>query len=177
MAVNYKDISELTEETNLAGTEKIVISSTKFALFSKLRDWIINSLINSNNSADVFSLITFKKSLQLTTAWQDVGIGYQDLSSGTYVISCYTGYNYQVGGASYQETYVGIIQWFSSSTNSTTSDEIILHRSGHAPNSGILYLRTIRSASSSGTHLKLQAAYSINTTNVFDYVFKFRRLI
>lgn len=44
MPISYKDISELTEETNIAGTEKVPVSSTKYVLFNKIKDWIINSL-------------------------------------------------------------------------------------------------------------------------------------
>lgn len=44
MPINYKDISELTEETNIAGTEKVPVSGTKYVLFNKIKDWIINSL-------------------------------------------------------------------------------------------------------------------------------------
>lgn len=132
---------------------------------------------NSTSSSDLLGLVTFTKSLQLTTDWQDTGIAYTDLETGTYIVTCFVGYNYTVGGDSYQETYAGLIQWFKPTTNSTTSDEIPLHRAGHAPNSGILYLRTLRSPVSQGGQLKLQIAYSLNTTGVFDYIFKFRRLI
>ena len=44
MPINYKDINELTEETTIAGTEKVPVSSTKYVLFNKIKDWIINSL-------------------------------------------------------------------------------------------------------------------------------------
>jgi len=44
MPINYKDISELTEETNIAGTEKVPVSGTKYVIFNKIKDWIINSL-------------------------------------------------------------------------------------------------------------------------------------
>lgn len=132
---------------------------------------------NSTSSSDLLGLVTFTKSLQLTTDWQDTGIAYADLETGTYIITCYVGYNYSVGGDGFLETYAGLIQWYKASTNSPASDEIPLHRSGHAPNNGILYLRTLRSRTSQGGQLKLQIAYSLNTTGVFDYIFKFRRLI
>ena len=44
MPINYKDINELTEETNIAGTEKVPVSGTKYVIFNKIKDWIINSL-------------------------------------------------------------------------------------------------------------------------------------
>lgn len=40
----YKDINQLTEETNIAGTEKVPVSGTKFIYFNKIKDWIVNSI-------------------------------------------------------------------------------------------------------------------------------------
>ena len=84
--------------------------------------------------------------------------------------------NYAVNGGHYQETYTGIMSWFSTGTNATDYDEIVLHKSGHAPNGAYINLRTIRQLSG-GTNLKLQIISSVSTNGASSYVFKFRRLI
>ena len=66
------------------------------------------------------------------------------------------------------------MSWYQASTNSTQADEIILHRAGHAPNAGDIYLRTERH--SSGT-LMLQIRGSTSNSGSSNYVLKFRRMI
>jgi hypothetical protein len=70
------------------------------------------------------------------------------------------------------------MSWTSSATNSNQKDEIILHRAGHAPNAGDIYLRTERRLQSgdSGT-LMLQIRGSLSNTGASNYIFKFRRMI
>jgi len=124
-------------------------------------------------STNVFGLTTFTKSLTVTTSWSDVGISGSDLTTGSYLVQVYV-HNYTVGGGQYDEYYTGSMSWFSSSTNSTDVDEIVLHKAGHAPNGNWINLRTVRQASSI---LKLQIIASGNTSGAVNYVFKFRRMI
>lgn len=49
----------------------------------------------------------------------------------------------------------GLMTWYRDGTNSSESDEIILHRASHAMNGNTIYLRTITTASSDGRHLRL----------------------
>ena len=85
--------------------------------------------------------------------------------------------NYTVGGGHYDETYSGIMSWYSSNPNSTNSDEIVLHKAGHAPNNNHIYLRTLRTLSADTDDLKLQIASNATTTGNSTYTFKFRRMI
>ena len=81
--------------------------------------------------------------------------------------------NHAVGGGQYNETYTGIMYWYAGGTNDAGDDEIVLHKSGHAPNAVYINLRTLRTAS--GT-LKLQIISSAATNAASNYIFKFRRI-
>ncbi len=131
--------------------------------------------VDGTDSTALFRLTTITKSLTITTSWLDTGIIGANLATGCYMISLYVD-NYAVNGGHYQETYTGIMSWFSTGTNATDYDEIVLHKSGHAPNGAYINLRTIRQLSG-GTNLKLQIISSVSTNGASSYVFKFRRLI
>ena len=123
-------------------------------------------------AGNIFSLITVTKSLTLTTSWLDTGIsGTSDLAnSGAYIITMNAD-NYAVGGGQYNETYTGIMYWYAGGTNDAGFDEIVLHKSGHAPNAVYINLRTLRNASGV---LKLQIISSAATNAASNYIFKFR---
>ena len=74
----------------------------------------------------------------------------------------------------WNEYFSGMMTWYSSNTNSTESDEILLHKAGHAPNGQHIYLRTVRQ--SSGV-LKLQIAAETAITSAISFEFKFKKLI
>ena len=131
--------------------------------------------VDGTDSTALFRLTTITKSLTITTSWLDTGIVGANLATGCYMISVYVD-NYAVSGGHYQETYTGMMSWFSTGTNSTDYDEIVLHKSGHASNGAYINLRTIRQLSGS-TNLKLQIISSVSTSGASNYVFKFRRLI
>jgi hypothetical protein len=99
-----------------------------------------------------------------------------ELATGTYIVQVTAVNDYSVGGGHYDEYYSGIMSWFASGTNSTVTDEIPLHRAGHAPNSGTIFLRTLRQATG-GTDLRLQIAGTTANTGTSTYTFKFRRMI
>jgi hypothetical protein len=83
--------------------------------------------------------------------------------------------NYDVSGGQYTEYYSGTMSWFSSSTNSTAYDEIVLHKAGHATNGNWINLRTLRQGTPN--YLKLQIISNVTTTSADNYIFKFRRMI
>jgi len=125
-------------------------------------------------AGDLYSLVTVTKSLTVTTSWLDTGISAgSDLVSGAYILTLNVD-NYAVSGGHYNETYTGIMYWYAGSTNSTDYDEIPLHKSGHAPNTRYINLRTLRGVSGV---LKLQIISSVTTSGASNYVFKFRRII
>ena len=117
------------------------------------------------------AVATYTKTLTVGTDWIDTGITGNNLSSGSYVV--------QISGMTssatnmYNEIFTGMMSWYNSTTSSTNSDEILLHKAGANSNDETLYLRTIRTTNG---YLKLQIASSrINTSS--SYTFKFRRLI
>lgn len=121
-----------------------------------------------------FEIVSISKSLTLSTAWQDTGISSTDLATGSYILQIESVSDYTVGGEQYQEYYTGVMSWYSGSTNSNIVDEIVLHRAGHAPNNGAIFLRVQRN--SIGI-LKLQIAGNTNNTAAYTYNFRFRRMI
>jgi hypothetical protein len=118
------------------------------------------------------------KSLTLTTDWQDTGISYTDLTTGTYMVQLFAN-DAGVGGSNSNEYYSGTMSWYAGSTNSSVelpTDEIQLHRAGAGGEAG-LYLRTYRSSALDGTNLKLQIYSNSNNPSASNYVFKFRRMM
>jgi hypothetical protein len=69
------------------------------------------------------------------------------------------------------------MSWHSANTNSTLADEIPLHRAGHAPNNGVVYLRILRTVSADTDDLKLQIRANYSASGSSTYTFKFRRMI
>lgn len=131
-------------------------------------------LVNGNRVLHLgdMGLTTISKTLVLTTDWLDTGISGTNLATGSYMV--------QISGMSssatamYTEYFTGVMSWFADGTNSGDSDEILLHKAGHASNGRMIYLRTIRLPGSQ--RLKLQIAASTTFTSS-NYTFKFRRLI
>jgi hypothetical protein len=68
------------------------------------------------------------------------------------------------------------MSWYASTTNSSETDEILLHRAGHHLGKSI-YLRTVASTNTDGTHLRLQIAASTTMSKAYDYKFKFKRIL
>ena len=132
--------------------------------------------LTMTSGTDIDQLYSTTKSMTLNTNWQDTGINGTDLATGTYVVSVYAHDN-AVGGGHWSETYSGTMTWWSGDTNSNDTDEILLHKAGHASSSKNIYLRTIRTYTADTDDLKLQIAHSATCTGNSNYVFKFRRLI
>jgi hypothetical protein len=114
--------------------------------------------------------------LQITQDWQDTPIYSTTLPTGTYIVQIKANDNI-VGGGHINEFYTGLMSWYSSDTNSTIFDEIVLHRAGQGPGSGALFLRVQRTETNNSKDLKLQIAGTINCTGASLYTFKFRRMI
>ena len=130
--------------------------------------------LTMTSGSDVDQLYTVTVSAQLTTSWQDTGINGTDLSTGTYIVQIYA--DSDVPRYHYQEYYSGVMSWYNGGTNSNEVDEITLHRAGHAPNDGNIFLRTLRHPSG-GDNLMLQLRATHNSTSASNYIFKFRRMI
>ena len=117
------------------------------------------------------NLTTITKSLTVTAAWMDTGIeGANIPTNGTYIVQVYA---HNSTDNLWYGYWSGVMSWYASGTNDTDTDEIILHRSGHAYGNTI-YLRT---AMNSNGKLKLQIAANKTLTTAADYTFKFKRII
>lgn len=119
------------------------------------------------------NLTTITKSLNVTQAWMDTGITSTNLpANGTYIVQVRVNANDSTG-TMYNCYSSGVMSWYKDGTNDTETDEIILHRSGHAYRKTI-YLRTVMQ--SSGV-LKLQIGASSGIGKAYTYTFKFKRII
>lgn len=130
-------------------------------------DFMLKTEELSNN------LTTITKSLNVTQAWMDTGITSTNLpANGTYIVQVQVSANDSTGSM-YNCYNSGVMSWYRDGTNDTDTDEIILHRSGHAYGKTI-YLRTVMQ--SSGV-LKLQIGASAGIGAAYTYTFKFKRII
>lgn len=130
-------------------------------------DFMLKTNELSNN------LTTITKSLNVTQAWMDTGITSTNLpANGTYIVQVQVNANDSTG-TMYNCYSSGVMSWYKDGTNDTETDEIILHRSGHAYGKTI-YLRTVMQ--SSGV-LKLQIGASSGIGKAYTYTFKFKRII
>lgn len=130
-------------------------------------DFMLKTEELSNN------LTTITKSLNVTQAWMDTGITSTNLpANGTYIVQVQVSANDNTGAMWYCYNS-GVMSWYRNGTNDTDTDEIILHRSGHAYGKTI-YLRTVMQ--SSGV-LKLQIGASAGIGAAYTYTFKFKRII
>lgn len=130
-------------------------------------DFMLKTEELSNN------LTTITKSLNVTQAWMDTGITFANLpANGTYIVQVQVNANDSTGNMWYCYNS-GVMSWYRDGTNDTDTDEIILHRSGHAYGKTI-YLRTVMQ--NSGV-LKLQIGASAGIGAAYTYTFKFKRII
>lgn len=132
--------------------------------------------LTMTSGTDVDQLYSVTKSITLSTSWQDTGIIFNNLATGSYIIQVKAD-DHSVGGQQYSEFYTGVMSWYASGTNSTNTDEINLHRAGHASNAGDIFLRTARVTGNTSPNLHLEIRGSTSNTGASNYVFKFRRLI
>lgn len=151
---------------NLAPTEKLDVAGN-----------IKHTGLTMTAGTNVDQIYTHQQNITLTTGWQDTGVNAAELATGSYIVQVVAVSDYTVGGGHYDEYYTGVMSWFASNTNSTMSDEIALHRAGHAPNNGTIFLRVIRTVGADPDDLKLQIAGTTTNSAAYQYTFKFRRLI
>jgi hypothetical protein len=134
--------------------------------------------LNPSSGTNLDQILTWTKSLTITTEWQDTGIKATDLTTGSYFVQLYAN-DIGSGGSNSNEYYTGVLSWYAGDTDSAVTlptDEIPLHRSG-AGGEGGLYLRTYRTMLSDPNNLKLQIYGNYGNVSASNYVFKFRRII
>lgn len=131
-------------------------------------DFMLKTEELSNN------LTTITKSLNVTQAWMDTGITSTNLpANGTYIVQVQVSANDGTGNM-WHCYNSGVMSWYRDGANDTDTDEIILHRSGHAYGKTI-YLRTVMQRRSGV--LKLQIGASAGIGAAYTYTFKFKRII
>lgn len=130
-----------------------------------ISDFMLKSDEINNN------VTTITKTLNVTSSWMDTGIAGNNLETGTYIIQLLVN-----DSTSFWSTYhSGIMSWYKDNTNDSETDEIILHRAGHAYSKAI-YLRTVQTDKGQGG-MKLQIAASSGIGAEHTYTFKFKRVI
>lgn len=172
-APNFYDSADTTYYINLNGT------GTSMKVAGKIE----HQGIIPTTGTEIDQIKEFSLSLQLTAdTWTNTTINATDLDSGTYVVQMAV-QDYGVGGGHYDERYSGIMSWYSGDTNDARSDEIVLHRAGHAPQSGTIQLRTRRTLTADTNDLILEVKHNLGYNAALDNSntkfmrFKFRRLI
>lgn len=170
-AQNITGAKTFTVNVTAAGYKK-TNSSDSYVLLGggghkAVSDFMLKTEELSNN------LTTITKSLNVTQAWMDTGITSTNLpANGTYIVQVQVSANDGTGNM-WHCYNSGVMSWYRNGTNDTDTDEIILHRSGHAYGKTI-YLRTVMQ--SSGV-LKLQIGASAGIGAAYTYTFKFKRII
>ena len=155
-----------------------VIVAGNLSMASLTHTGLVMSDGGTSGTNSVDTLVTYTKSLTITTDWQDTGIAGGDLATGTYIMQLYAN-DVGSGGTSSNEYYSGTMSWYAGATDSSVdlpTDEIQLHRAGASSDAG-LYLRTYRSPTGEGGELKLQIYSNLSNASASNYVFKFRRMI
>jgi len=80
------------------------------------------------------------------------------------------------GGGWYSESWSGIMQWYSSGTNSSNATDIHLTGAGHAPNNRVLYARFKRQANNANNHaLQLWSNMTSTSHTLHIYATKLSR--
>lgn len=150
-----------------------VVNASGFVKKDSSDDYILLGGGGHKALSDISNDIAYSldKSLTVTQDWMDTGISGSDIpSNGTYVIQVYC--HQGVSGGFWECYWSGIMSWYSTDTNNTHSDEIILHASGHSYTNTI-YLRTIMQTQNV---LKLQIAANTTLASA-TYTFKFKKLL
>lgn len=160
-----------TVNVTAAGYKKTNSSDSYVLLGGGGHKAVSDFMLKTEELSNNLTIIT--KSLNVTQAWMDTGITSTNLpANGTYIVQVQVSANDGTGNM-YNCYNSGVMSWYRDGTNDTDTDEIILHRSGHAYGKTI-YLRTVMQ--SSGV-LKLQIGASAGIGAAYTYTFKFKRII
>ena len=137
------------------------------------------SLTDFMDTISASNILSFEETLTITDDWQDTGITTEltnfPQGNGTYIV--------QIDATSIANTtdlwpsiYSGVMTIYNGTNSSSETDEVVLHRGGHA-SAKQLYLRTISTVSSAGGYSKIQIASSINFSKAYLIKFKFKKII
>ena len=174
LVTSASNTAYLTAEADTLATVTARGATTSTA--STFSGGITHSGLTMTAGTNVDQIYTASDVLTLTTAWQDTSVNSAELTTGSYMVQVYADDN-AVGGGQYYTYYTGIMSWYSGDTNEASSDEIVLHRAGHASTTGNIFLRVLRTFTADLNNMKLQIAGITANTGTSTYTYKFRRLI
>jgi len=123
----------------------------------------------STTATTLVPLYTFTASVATTPTYQVVSSGSQHLPTGVYVMSLMATNDNHIN-----EVYTGQLSWYAGNTNSTSSDEISMHRAGVSPGSMSLYLQTRHRTGNVPMYLELASNLSHPTAS---YYFSFVKIL
>lgn len=174
----------ITDAFGATFTKEYVLNKGMFPLFidTEKNSVGINCFPANENSLevnglDVSTIKEFTKSLKLSAnTWTNVGINYQDLSTGTYVMQVFMD-GFADANGQWNERISGIVTWFDSPTNSEDADDIPVSKAGHAKNSHNIKFRINRTLRTNDGVMRLQMYDDIGWNGYADVVFRFKRLI
>jgi hypothetical protein len=179
VAGNMRLQNQLYDSTNSTGSNGEVL--TKVSAGTEWKPPAVTS-----QAASLYDLIpngAFTTTYAFTSTagtWAEVMEGNDIITAtGTYSIQVFVDDN-GVGGTQYDEYYSGTMSWFATGTNDAGGgaiSEIVLHRAGHAANTGVIYLRTRETTNAETNKLKLEVMSNKTYTGASNLVFKFVRLI
>ena len=155
-----------------SSTEAVRITSTATTVNTTLAH---NGLLPTAGT-EIDQIKTVTDSLTLSTSWQDTSVNAADLATGTYIIQVLIDDDSN-GGTQNTEYYSGVMSWYSGDTNSTTSDEVVLHRAGISPGGNAIFLRVARTVTADANDMKLQITSTNTDSSASNVTFKFRRMI
>ena len=145
--------------------------------------------VSQNQSSVLFQADTLADGIKYSN-YGIIGRGYELFNNSSYNISTsatsvYTNASgtletapyiltIQASGAGlYSESWSGIMQWYSGTTNSGNHDDITLNAMGHARNNISIYARTKRQGSNNQTHaLQIWASGNLTSVNTRIYATK-----
>ena len=129
--------------------------------------------LDMTTGIQVDQIATFNQTLTcLANTWTDTGVEGSDISSGHYMIGCYSNY-YTSSPNWYNMYWTGTMAWYGGSSNGSFASDIFLNRVGHSDNGRTLELRTLIDYASIP---KLQFKLNVSATN-FTIRFIVRKLI
>ena len=181
------DINVSGGDIVLGGTGRIQgIDTVSAGTDAANKTYVDNHVAATSTASSLYDLIpngAFTTTYAFTSTagtWAEVMEGNDVITStGTYSIQVFVD-DHGVGGTQYDEFYSGTMSWFAAGTNDAGGgaiSEIVLHRAGHAANTGVIYLRTRETTNAETNKLKLEVMSNKTYTGASNLIFKFVRLI
>lgn len=170
-AAFYQNASNLT-----TGTLSSAVIPTTIAHGLTLTGDLSHTGLVPTVGTNIDQIKSVTDTLTLSTVWQDTSINATDLATGTYIVQVLVS-DLSAGGTQNTEYYSGIMSWYSGDTDSTTSEELVLHRAGISPGGNSIFLRVARTTTADTDDMKLQITSTNTDAAASSVAFKFRRVI